>query len=211
MDWWSFGWFAVVVTELFVEGGGDSSSLRRRCKREFSRLLRKSVSISKTKRLKITASGGRSKAFRQFKTALASAPKVDSVLLLIDSEDRVAEVERTWDHLRKRDGWSKPRDSEDEHVMLMTTSMETWIVADRDALRERYGRHLRENALPSLVNLENRFRDDVLLALQNATNSRYKKGEESFTVLGKLNPGTLEQHLPSFRRARKILNGKLGS
>ncbi len=95
--------------------------------------------------------------------------------------------------------------------MLMTTSMETWIAADRDALRERYGRHLRENALPSTVNLENRHRNDVLRALQNATNSRYKKGEESFTILGNLNPDTLEQHLPSFRRARRILNEKLGS
>ena len=196
---------------IFVEGGGSSSSSKRLCRQAFAALLKRCGFSARNVQIDVRACGGRSKAFRQFQIAHRASSRNEYVAMLVDSEEPVTEVERTWDHLRKRDGWSKPRDSEDEHVMLMTTSMETWIVADRDALRERYGRHLRENALPSLVNLENRFRDDVLLALQNATNSRYKKGEESFTVLGKLNPGTLEQHLPSFRRARKILNGKLGS
>ena len=196
---------------IFVEGGGSSSSSKRLCRQAFAALLRRCGFSARNVQIAVRACGGRSKAFRQFQIAHRAASRNEYVAMLVDSEEPITEVERTWAHLRKRDGWSKPRDSKDEHVMLMTTSMETWIAADRDALRERYGRHLRENALPPLVNLENRLRDDVLLALQNATNSRYKKGEESFTVLGKLNPGTLEQHLPSFRRARRILNEKLGN
>ena len=94
----------------------------------------------------------------------------------------------------------------------MTTCMETWIVADRDALRGRYARRgLNENILPPLVNLEARSRHDVQRQLERATDRQYQKGEESFKILGQLNPDTLAEFLPSFERARRILNDKLGS
>lgn len=194
---------------IFVEGGGSSSSSKRICRQAFTALLKRCRFSAHDVQIDVTACGGRGKAFRQFQIAHRAAHRNEYVAMLVDSEDPVINVERTWDHLRKRDGWSKTRDSANEHVMLMTTSMETWIAADRDALRERYGRHLRENSLPSLVDLENRVREDVLRALQNATNNRYKKGEESFTVLRKLNPVTLEQYLPSFRRVQRVLSDKL--
>ncbi len=52
----------------------------------------------------------------------------------------------------------------------------------------------------------------ILEKLKNATkecSKRYSKGDQSFTLLGKLNPSTLEAHLPSFARTRRILNQKL--
>ena len=130
---------------------------------------------------------------------------------LIDSEEPVVNIERTWEHLQRSDNWQKPRGATDDQVLFMTTSMETWVVADRDALRVRYaGRGLSENALPPLNALESRRRGDVFDRLRNATGRRYKKGDESFKVFGTLNPATLEEHLPSFNRARRILNQKLG-
>ena len=154
-------------------------------------------------------SGRRESAHEDFKNEASKSTGRDLVFLLVDSEDRVADINRPWDHLRRREGWSKPGGVNDEQAMLMTTSMETWIVADRDALREKYGSQLRENALPPLNDLENRSRQDVFQGLRNATNNGYEKGAMSFEVLGKLNPDTLEQHLPSFKRARRILNQKL--
>lgn len=94
----------------------------------------------------------------------------------------------------------------------MTTCMETWIVTDRTALREHYGNELQENALPALVDLEQRQRNQVQDALCHATrncSNAYKKGKRSFEVFGQLTPAVLEKHLPSFVRVQRILNAKL--
>ena len=94
----------------------------------------------------------------------------------------------------------------------MTTCMETWIASDRNALREHFGQHLHEVALPALPDIEARTRQDVLQNLQHATGDcpgPYTKGPKSFEVLGKLDPDAIAQHLPSFQRARRILDEKL--
>ena len=132
--------------------------------------------------------------------------------MLIDSEDRVSDIEETWEHLRRTDGWQRPRGAMDDQVLLMTTCMETWIVADQAALREHFGQGLRPNALPSPTNLESRSTGDVQSSLENATRgcaAPYTKGPRSYEVVGKLNPDTLESSLPSFGRARRILDDRL--
>ena len=95
----------------------------------------------------------------------------------------------------------------------MTTCMETWIVADRDVLVEHFGRGLRQNTLPSQTDLESRSRGDVQNRLENATRdcaAPYARDRRSYDVVGRLNPDTLESHLPSFGRARRILGERLG-
>ena len=156
--------------------------------------------------------GGREAAYDDFRLAHNRAPAGDYVALLIDSEDLVADVNATWAHLRNRDGWPRPPGADDDQVLLMTTCMETWLVADPDALAERYGPGFQASALPPLNNLESRNRDDVLRGLENATRQcpiRYAKGPESFTALGKIRPDRIQQHLPSFQRARRTLDARL--
>ena len=81
------------------------------------------------------------------------------------------------------------------------------------AMKDHYRDKLQDSALPSLVNLENRARHDVqnmlVHATRNCTNA-YAKGKRSFKILAELTPATLEKHLPSFARARRILDQKLG-
>ena len=193
--------------QIFVEGGGNSAQLRGRCREAFANLIKKCGFEGRMPR--VIACGGRGKAFDRFKTEIADAGESDFVAMLIDSEDPVTDVERTWDHLQKRDGWAKPREAEDDQVLFMTTSMETWIATDRDALRDRFGSDFNENRLPESRNIEIRTRTDMLNALRRATDNRYKKSDVSFELLGKLNPDTLAEHLPSFRRALRILEEKL--
>jgi hypothetical protein len=161
---------------------------------------------------KLVACGGRGAAFADFKTALANARKGDFVALWIDSEDPVADIEATWEHLKARDNWDRPNDATNEQVLFMTTCMETWIVADRATLAEHYGAELQESALPALHDLEGRARDAIQSALTNATRKRsnaYTKGKRSFEVLGQLDPATLSEYLPSFVRIRRILDASL--
>lgn len=195
---------------LYVEGGGDSKELHARCREGFRKLLE---SCGFTGRMpRIVACGGRDAAFEDFRTAQAKRQSPDFLALLIDSELPLANLDSTWQHLSENEGWLRPASALDEQVLFMTTCMETWIVADRSALISHYGSGLRIVALPSLHELETRERETVLHGLEQATrdcSNAYQKGKRSFEVLAKLNPDTLEQHLPSFSRMRLILNNRL--
>jgi Domain of unknown function (DUF4276) len=201
-----------VSSTIYLEGGGDSRDLQIRCREGFRKLLERCGYAGRLP--KLVAKGGRGAAFDAFKTALASAGKGDFVALWIDSEDPVADIEATWGHLkaRKDDGWDRPNGAADDQVLLMTTCMETWVVADRATLAEHYGPDLQESALPSLQNLEGRPRDAIQTALTHATRkcgNAYSKGKRSFEVLGQLDPATLSKYLPSFVRVRRVLNSRL--
>ena len=194
---------------LYIEGG-ESKEDQIRCREGFRKLIEKAGLSGRMPRL--SACGGRGAAFDDFKTAHASGKVGHYIAMLVDSEDPVADLEMTWDHLKSRDQWDKPDGALDDQVLFMTTCMETWIVADRAALREHYGHKLRENALPPLDNLESRDRhdmhDNLVHASRNCSNA-YSKGKRSFEVLAKLDPAALKEHLPSFVRVDCILRAKL--
>ena len=194
---------------IYIEGGGDSKGLHVRCRQGFRQLLERCGFSGRMPRL--VACGGRSAAYGDFKTAHESN-KAEYVAMLIDSEKPVSNPEETWDHLRNCDRWERPDGADDEQVLFMTTCMETWIVADRDTLRQHYGSSLQESALPSLISLEQGNRQDIQEGLKRATrncSNAYQKGKRSFEILGKLEPETMVSNLPAFQRAKRILNEKL--
>jgi hypothetical protein len=202
-----------VSATLYLEGGArgaDSKELQARCREGFCKLLEK---CGYTKRMpRLFACGPRDAAFDDFKIALAGKSVGKYVALWIDSEDPLTSLDAAWAHLKCRDHWTKPAGAKDDQVLFMTTCMETWIVADRAAIKDHYGAKLQESALPSLVNLENRERHDVQDQLAHATrkcSNAYTKGKRSFEILATLSPATLQKHLPSFARARRILDQKL--
>ena len=130
-------------------------------------------------------------------------------MLLVDSEEPVTMA--PWDHLKSRDGWDRPAGAEDDQAQMMVTCMETWIMADRGALRKVFGVHLRESALFPVEGLERRSRQDLLAALKNATEDcgrgkRYDKGRRSFQILSELDPEMLKENLSYFRRFSETLD-----
>ncbi|MCS6909022.1 MAG: DUF4276 family protein [Anaerolineales bacterium] len=188
---------------LYVEGGGDSSEEHSRCREGFRKLLEKAGFSGRMPR--IVAGGGRRATFDRFKTALLDSGK--TAILLVDSE---VPVTRTpWEHLQVHDGWERPAAAVDDQAQFMVTCMETWMMADRAALREFFGSALNEGALLPLNDLERRQRDEVQEALERATGQQYRKGKRSFQVLAGLSPATLQQHLPYFRRLVETLNAYL--
>ena len=195
---------------IYIEVGGDSKELHSRCREGFRRLLESCGFSGRMPRL--VACGGRSQTFGDFKVAHSSAGSSSFVAMLLDSEDPIADIERTWEHLTKRDGWAKPNGADDEQVLLMVTCMETWIVSDHAVLRSHFKNFLQESGLPALNDLESRDREAVQNALVHATRNcknAYAKGKRSFEIVGKLTPATLEKHLPSFRRLQRVLREKL--
>jgi hypothetical protein len=199
-----------VSAHLYIEGG-ESKEDQIRCREGFCKLIGKLGFAAGKKMPRLSACGGRNSAFDDFKTAHGSSKQGDYIAMLIDSEDPVADGEKTWEHLKIRDDWDKPAGADDEQVLLMTTCMETWIVADRAALKEHYRHKLQENALPPLIDLEQRNRKEVHDKLTQATrdcSNAYAKGKRSFEVLGVLNPAALKS-LPAFARMARVLKSKL--
>ena len=198
---------------VYLEGGGsgaNSKELQIGCQKGFHKLLEKCGFTGRMPRL--VPCGGRHAAFDNFKTAHAAKGSCDYVAMLIDSEEPVSDLEATWAHLRNRDKWEKPDQAADNQVLFMTTCMETWIVADRAALREHFQSRLQDSALPPLSDLEDRDRHKIQDRLSHATrecSNHYQKGKRSFEILALLDPVALEKHLPSFARARRILREKL--
>ncbi len=96
----------------------------------------------------------------------------------------------------------------------MVQCMETWCVADRNALRGFFGQCLQESALPPLNGLEARSTNDVQQKLKNATrpcghDRMYKKGKRSFELIAELDPSELNERLPHFKTLCEALDKKL--
>jgi hypothetical protein len=201
----------MVKVTIYLEGGGsDSKELKTRCREAFSELFKK---CELPRQPAFVACGGRDEAFKRFCIAHSNSKAQDSALLLIDSEDPMSPIEQTWNHLKVRDpSWIRPDKSSDDQVLMMTTCMETWIIADRETLKEYYGSEFKENKLPSPVGIESRDRHAVQDSLRAATKdckNRYEKGKQSFLVLAVITPAALAVHLPSFVRDLRILKEKL--
>ena len=94
--------------EIYLEGGGDSREGKIRCREGFRKLLEKCGFRGRMPGL--VACGSRNSAYDDFALAhaRAHAAGTDYVGLLIDSEEPVANIGETWNHLRDRDDWETP-------------------------------------------------------------------------------------------------------
>ncbi len=198
--------------KLYVEGGGKGKELQSRCREGFRKLLEKAGFVGRMPR--IVACGSRNDTFDRFSTAMDGPPSAGHPILLVDSEDPISGG--PWQHLSKRDGWACPDEASDDQAQLMVTCMETWVMADHNALRTCFGANLQENALLPVTGLEERSQGEIQGALKHATRNcgrtkKYTKGKRSFQVLGKLNPDTLRQHLFYFQRLIETLQDRLPS
>ena len=197
---------------IYIEGGGNSKEGKVRCREGFRKLFEKCGFMGRMPAL--VACGPRNDAYDDFKTAHSQTSRGNFIGLLVDSEEPIADKEQTWQHVAQKSGdnWTRPTGADNDQLLFMTTSMETWMAADRNALTTHFGPRLNESALPPVQNTEQRDRHAILNALQNASRDcpgPYAKGPKSFELLGKLDPQILEQHLPSFRRVRRILDSNL--
>lgn len=200
---------------IFLEGGSTGPSARAlnaECRAGFRKVLENAELSGRMPQL--VACGSRGQAFRTFASGVRGAASGDFVALWVDSEDRVRDTEKPWEHLAERDGdrWARPKGGSDEQVFLMTTCMETLYLADWKALSGHFGPKRRLNGLPPVEGLEGRGRHDVQKRLEEATRecpNTYQKGKHSYEVLAVLDPNTLSQHLPSFRRTLRILQARL--
>lgn len=189
----------MVSVRLYVEGGGDSKDLRIQCRRGFRKFVEKAGLQGRMPR--ISACGGRQRAYDSFVTALDAGTNIP--VLLVDSERPVTDAS-AWEHLRQRDGWPRPSGAHENHCHLMAQVMESWFLADRPTLKTFYGPKFHENSLPSNPRIEQIAKADVLNGLARATRNtskgRYDKGSASFAILAEVDPSKVERSAPHAKR-----------
>ena len=195
--------------KIYVEGGGDTKALRSKCREGFRKLLEKAS--FKGRMPAIVACGARRDAYDDFRTAAANATPGQYPILLVDSEGPVSQP--PWQHLKAQDGWEQVDGTDPQQAQLMVQCMETWIVADREALRRHFGQCFRESSLRDNPDPQTIAKDDVQSDLASATrdcarNRQYAKGRRSFELLGRLDPDRLKAVLPSFQSFGGVLARK---
>ncbi|MCA9527307.1 MAG: DUF4276 family protein [Myxococcales bacterium] len=177
-----------MIWYVYVEGGGDRGALKPECRRGFSEFFRR-AGIS-TSTFRVIACGSRDNAFRSFCTALEGGQRA---LLLVDSEDPVT-AESAWAHLEARDRWVRPDGADEADCHLMAQCMESWFLADRDALASFFGADFNARALPGSPTAVERIpKPDVFSGLEGATRAcktkgSYGKGKHSFKILALIDP-----------------------
>ncbi len=190
--------------KVYVEGGGSSSDRKRRkggrseqsskFREGFSKFVKKAGLAGRMPRF--VPCGNRQVAFKDFKKAVT---KGEAALLLVDAEEPVNATE-PWQHLKDSDNWSRPKAATDDQCHLMVQVIESWFLADIDALEKFYGKNFRRAALPQNPRIEDIAKQDVERGLKQATRDtskgEYSKGKHSFEILAELDPAKVRCKSP---------------
>lgn len=194
---------------IYLEGGGDGKNTKSALRQGMDAFLNPLKELARTKswHWKLVACRGRQQTYDKFSNAVSNGQTEGVFVLLVDAEAAViSNSPRT--HLKTRDCWDL-RFATDDMVHLMVQAMETWIVADPDALAAYYGQRFLAKALPNAANLESVPRADIIRALEQATR-RTQKGEyhkirHASQILQRIDPQIVGQRCPACARLFRTL------
>ncbi len=201
----------MVKAKIYIEGGSPGQISNAIFKDSWQKFFR---SAGLTGSMPGVVRGtSRYETFDKFKDALLrQKPRKkqhEILLLLVDSEGPVADGHSAWQHLKARlyDNWDKPPNAGDGSAFLMVQFMETWFLADKNALCTVFGQDFNPNALSAWADLEKVPKDTVLRALRRATNGRYQKGDVSFKLLAEMDPHLVANDCPHAQEFLDYLRG----
>lgn len=182
---------------IYAEGAGDPS-LNREFRIAFQSLMYRAG--FKGRMPGCVPCGSRNDACDKFLTAMTQKTDDEVLLLLVDSEDPPHDV--AWKHLKQRDGWQLDEEHADLCFMMVVV-METWFLADPEALAEYFGKKFNPDKLPANPELEKVPKPQVYSSLKAASKDTkkgdYSKGKHSFDLLGLIDPKKIESRCLSFK------------
>ena len=199
-----------------MEGGGDSAGQKKKLRVGMDVFLATVKDKVRANQWgwKLVPCGGRREAYEKFRNARDHAEEDEIIVLLVDSEAPVTAATPS-EHLGTRlgDRWDLTGVPAD-HIHLMVQTMETWLVAEPDALQRYYGQNFARNALPRADDLELVEKTAVADALRRAT-QRTSKGEyhkinHASDLLKQIDVATVRQRCGHCERLFDVLGGAVG-
>ncbi|HLJ09906.1 MAG TPA: DUF4276 family protein [Planctomycetaceae bacterium] len=198
---------------LYVEGGGDQKNTKQLLQNAIGAFLANGLAQFGTKRRpKVIVWGANLHTLALFSAAISKHSQSVCVLL-VDADGPVdcAPAEQ----LRRKHDWRKPQAVSDEQVHLMVQTMEAWIVADREALRDFYGPNLNEKQLSGRDDVEEIPTHELLEGLKRATRStrkgEYHKIRHASILLQRINAGKAASRARHLKSLLEYLAKVLGS
>ncbi len=197
----------MVAIKIYIEGGGEGKDLDIRFREAWTKFFK---AAGLERRMPRPFCGkGRKNTYDLFCTAFKNRKVEEFALLLLDSEDAVAEGDTVWQHLKKHDQMDKPAGATDKHDYLMVQVMETWLLADAETLRTYFGKQFKVSKIPAWTDLELQSKQSIFDALDKATagcgEKRYAKGRISFEVLAIISPQKVADNCPHTKQLLDFL------
>jgi len=191
---------------VFVEGAtagkGKNESCNIQARKAFRKLSEK-LEIKNSPRFALC--GGRTSTYEKAWERWTSRDRGECVLLLVDSEELLSapnnHVQFAWRHLVERtdDRWSMLTETNKNHVFLMVTTMETWLLADPTAIQKTFGSNAKVHQIPNWPNYEAVAKHaafDQLVAMTGGCNKQYAKGQIAFELLENVDPWLVAAKCP---------------
>jgi hypothetical protein len=178
-----------VSVRIYVEGGFEGST-KTNCRKAFRIFFEKVLPRGS---FQVIASGDRAAAFKDFSSALRKH-RGDYIVLLVDSEEAVAALGHPWQHLNTRvgDNLHRPNGAQSDQAHLMVQAMESWFLADQQALADYYGPGFLRNSLPGQPDIEQIAKEEVFRVLRHASRhtqkGEYHKTRHGFELLEEIDP-----------------------
>ena len=187
----------MVRVRIVIEGGGSGETPDKDFRQAWTQFFESAGLVGRMPR--VVRGEGREQTFDKFRTALQRRRPNELPILLVDSEGPVVPGRSAWEHLHNQDNWNQPPGAADDSAYLMVQVMETWFLADREALRRFFGPSLNENHFSQWPDLEAVPKDTVLNAMEMSTANcqrPYSKGKVSFELLGQIDPDIVATACP---------------
>jgi hypothetical protein len=200
----------VNAIRIYIEGGGDPFS-KARMREAFSKFLAAPRDAARQRRASWTLilCGSRDDTFKAFQQGVKNYPDAH-VFLLVDAEQPVAVSPR--EHLAAREPWDLSI-ATDEQCQLMAQVMESWFLADPQALGRYYGPQFGSKQIPARENVEEVDKKAVFAALKSATSKtqkrEYHKTQHAPAILENLDPERVRARAPHCARLFKSLEEAL--
>jgi hypothetical protein len=182
---------------IYVEGGGDANS-KARMREAFSKFFAESRDAARQRRARwsVILCGSRDDTFKAFQAGVKNHPDA-RVFMLVDAEQAATGTPR--EHLAAREPWDLSSTA-DEQCHLMAQVMESWFLADPDALERFYGQGFAARQIPKRQNVEEVPKAEVMSALETASRNtargKYHKIQHGPRILESLDPQRVRARAP---------------